>query len=326
MPEIVRIDIESKEIPQSQAAWLGGVFEARGGIGFNIDSRKGEIVNSYPYLQVNSTNSGFIDSFQQRFGGEVKILNNSYNWRLRKRYEVVNLISSMKPFIPSRQEAVLAVENWLATDDLEERIGIAQDMKGYPKHEKDQNIDYTNLLQNPYFLAGIIDVGSIRRTPKSPTISVISTNIPLINGLETKFGGILKQISVAGDVFYREGRTATAHSDSYEWRITNRKARSVISQVRAYLINPPYEGWNDLPGKDKRLEFQLKNDEVLQFITDEIASFRRGEIDKITTINELTKQFSIPQRRVLKILDRLAEEVRSERYKFSYNLRRKPNE
>lgn len=83
------------------------------------------------------------------------------------------------------------------------------------------------------YAAGILDgEGSISlvrvhktRSP-SPQVSVSSTDRELLNWLQERFGGTI----------VRKRTYKPHHSPSYDWKVTDRKALSVLACLRPFLV------------------------------------------------------------------------------------------
>lgn len=177
----------------SQMAWLSGIFETGGSMGFSIETwpnRQG-YESTYPYISIN-TSPKKVKVLESLFGGRHQPQKeNSWKWEL-KGPKAIGVSSLMEPLSPSRKTVIGVFRALEKETFMNQKVEIAKKWKQTGIRKDDVTADdYLKLLQIPAFTAGIFDaIGNIRSTPSAPLRTQIdSTNEPLIKALTQKFGG-----------------------------------------------------------------------------------------------------------------------------------------
>src|SRR5258708_7352750 len=151
-------------------------------VGFNIQYVEGEAMYAYPYCQLVSKDAKIPNFMQNLCGGRIWKKGNSNLWHLGQSENVVQLISNISPYLVSRREICDAILNW-ENEDSEGRVLIAQEIRNENRLKPVFADDYSEIIQNPAFLAGVIDrLGHIRSLHKNkyPSLEIQSTNQQLL--------------------------------------------------------------------------------------------------------------------------------------------------
>ena len=235
----LEIDTSVEQNAQKIAPWLGGYFEVGGIMAFNLDrdARRGKTY-AYPFIVTGDENTKVALTFKGMFEGSVTRHYNSLNWRASGMRAYI-IASTFAAYAPSRKEFMEALTNW-ANSDLEERVQIAKEMKGYNRFEAASVENYESLTSNPDFLAGVIDNrGTILltegRTKLYPRLDVNSSNRPLLDNLVRHYGGRIIVADQAGDSRMILGRTTKLTRDSIYWRPTSASAIEIFDLIMPHL-------------------------------------------------------------------------------------------
>src|SRR5258708_18534643 len=197
-------------------------------------------------------------------------------------------------------------------------------MKGFNRFlEPGQISDYLPLIQNPAFLAGVIDNrGTIMRGKGKnsvyPVIKVYSRNKPLLLALENKYKGMFWIDSEKGTEIAAGVKTFTTQADSYAWKVDFEQARKLLRFCKDFLVIELFEGWNISPSEEIHKATTERNDQILNLVKNEIAKYN-GQTNFVSSVKQLANQFSLGTTRIEEILrEGLSKEERNKRVKLVY--------
>ena len=312
-----RVSQERHEIdPTTSARWFAGALEAGGSVGFGIQTRKNGHRAAYPFLTFRESKEIFNESLLKRFGGGVyRRGRNSLEWRITG-YKAAEIVADMEPYVVSRKE-VTAMKNWLNADTAE-RVQTAEEMKGYDRYQDGSVDEYERLMRDPMFVAGVLDYkgtiyGHHDKQYIYPRVTIRSKNRNLLSALQSHYGGEVSIALEAGTESAIGDYTFQTKKDSYEWTSIGAGARELIRSVLPHVIVPPYEGWGSQLIKTVRQKRSNEATDVRDFVQDELEKFARGEISKLSTVEELAKKFSLRDRTLMRRLGTLPEDARKRR-------------
>lgn len=322
---------ESREILNpNESAWLAGVFEIGGNISFHIHYREGEPTYAYPYCELVDK-SERIPLFVQKLCGGIVGKKQSRNghyptcyWRLEEGEKVAQLMSTIYPYAVSRREIITAITNW-ENEDREGRVLVAQEMRQEGKG-KNPDKDYSEIIKNPAFLAGIIDRrGHVRALTKYkyPVLEIQSINKALLDALQNAYGGKTRKDIEANTKVELFGRKIIIKEDSYKWILSYKGSRYIVSQALPFMKTKPYEEWNEAKSRSRKRKVtnNLRDEEVGNHIKDELALFQQGKIESISTIQELAEKFSVSHTTMDRIFSRLSKKIKDQRREITYEER-----
>lgn len=216
---------------EQRGAWLGGLFEVGGSLGLFTNYLRRRTYQSFPFISLADSYEGVIDKLVQRFGGK-KYQHGPGKWQWIARGtkgRVLLLANAMMPFAPSRTEMIIGIQNWEQAD-LEERVQIAKDLKGYDRVKTLQVDTYDDLVKRPAFVAGVFDGRaapySMRHRDEvvpegfwvSEQVNIYSENRPLLEALRTDYGG------------------AVIESPHYHWQIGKRDTSKLLPIIQEHLL------------------------------------------------------------------------------------------
>lgn len=222
-----------EKIPLNSSVWLGAVFEVGGGMGFMISRKR----YAYPYIQYHDTDRARVQHIFSSLGGEPHLLHPKLNsWKFRISNEKVpSIVEEIKPFASSRQKMIAAFEQWESVS-VRERMEIAQQHRARDRVNVAVE-EYVRLLTNPNFLAGVIDARGIwspskTRDKSHPRLLVVTRNKPLLNALQSLYGGKVKPSKFNEKDLFQEVK-------SFTWALTHQdKINKVIQAAQDYLHFP----------------------------------------------------------------------------------------
>lgn len=240
-----------KELPfYNYQQWLGGIFEACGAMYFEIreQTRWGRThVYAYPFIKLSDNDELRVQKFQNLVGGKIdRSRNNTHQWWMIGE-KAVALAQEMAPFSPSRHEIIMAFENWYHAE-IEERIEIAREIS---ESETDNNLtkdDYRLLVSSPPFLAGVLDarasfymnetfnVGSDKSYGwVYPRMHVNTTNVPLVEALQERYGGNIEVATHRGETRRILGQIFPVRHDSVRWNIGHETYNEITAMAGPYI-------------------------------------------------------------------------------------------
>lgn len=218
--------------PLDHRPWLGGVFEIGGSVFFHILRKSyGAGIYCYPSLHYRDDKearvSTITSSFRELLDPSVKLgytkVKGKDHWRFQTTgSHVPPLVRSFAEYMPSRAIMVNAFQEWEQVD-MARRAEIGQSMSG--RTRSDVTVEqYRALLQNPNFLAGVIDCRggwlphpSEERDYISPLWIITSTNKSLLDALQIEFGGNVHP------AVYAEKGLPDEEINSFSWIVENKK-------------------------------------------------------------------------------------------------------
>lgn len=147
----------------------------------------------------------------------------------------------MEPYAPSRQEIITAFSNWESAGSADERIEVAKSSRNKVVVELDAT-NYTRLVKDPDFLAGIIDgrgyvavQESFNETTNdeygwiSRRLRISTRNRPLLEALQQEYSGSIQAVVTKGSML-KVGRGYPAQHDSLRW-VTGHAAYNRIMNI-----------------------------------------------------------------------------------------------
>lgn len=307
---------EKQEIdPTASARWFAGALEVGGTVGLSIHGGKGKYLSASPFIIFVDSNEQFNQSLKQEFGGSIPP-SNPREWRL-SGYKAAEIIADLEPYVVSRQEIVLAVQNWLNSDTAE-RIDLAQQMKGYDRYQVGSVEEYERIVSDPVFVAGVLDnrgniYPSSAKGSISPRVAVQSRNKAVLDALQKQFGGTVVVTLEPGTKRLLGDKVIEAKRTSYQWETASAQARNLIQVTSDYLKLPPYEGWDKRQIEVAQQERVNQATQVNNFIIEEIDKYKRGEISTLSTAEELATKFSLSHRTAKRRLATLPAGIRRQR-------------
>jgi hypothetical protein len=230
------------------ALWLAGLFEAGGSMGYSIYRGPG--------AQQHASNArasiGFQDREEERirpllrFGGTLQrageTASSAWQWKLSGR-QAIRLATAIAPSTPSRRPFMQIALRWEAMT-IDERVQAIEafqaDWQGRWKHQlaDPSAFDYTCLVQQPAFVAGVIDHrGSLlvdftqeRPQPLPIPVLVVSTpNRSLLAALQQQYGG---RIAIS---------RCQASGENVHWSLKGTPARHLYELIKPELLLRTYQ-------------------------------------------------------------------------------------
>jgi hypothetical protein len=200
------------------APYLGGLLEIGGSARLKVDRQRytvnsGEVrmtTSAFPIIEVTDNDPSHVKTLNNLFGGPIDTVRRSQRWAI-KHVRAYILAEVIRPYTPSRGEFSDACVNLLNTDDLEEKVRIANELQSSMKNRfRDvSEEDYSYLLRNPLFISGVL---AGRCTPtyrweatKEPSFVISSENIRLLKVMQDQFGGHIPELKDASDEVLKAG-------------------------------------------------------------------------------------------------------------------------
>ena len=312
-PEAKEIQISSSEQvktpevfvdPEATAAWFAGVLEvaATATIGISHEKqRDGSIkVRTKPLLDI-SCSPALIDRLQGIYGGQ----NRGAAWRKSGR-AAAEIVASIQPFAVGRKQHSGAMQTWLTSGYTSEQLDIARSIQETRWQDTADASEYEHLLDNPAFLAGVIDNRGMvfRKTNGTLGLNIYSKNKALLLAMERKYGGKTvvndeggKEVRI-GDV---EFETVT---DSEAWMLTCGRAREVIASAAPYVQEPLLPGWDESILDEQKKERDAFSSQVGDYVREEMRLLREEKIPRISTDHVLAAHFNVGVKKVRLALKR----------------------
>ncbi len=293
---------------QSTAAWFAGALE----VGAIAQIAVAQYTDKRGILRTKTQPS--VDIYLRHYPALQK-LHGAYGGMLKPRYwakggkVAAEVVASTLPFAVARREYALAMQNWLNAEDVEEQIRIARSIQGLEWQKMGQPEKYAQLVENPAFIAGILDKrGSLYMTParnyQTLDIYVGTKNLAILQALQAKYGGAEPRIQdPAGSV--SKHLDFETLEDSYGWGITGIAAINLVRFSQPYLLVPPPEKWEYQRGVEKAAEELQLAQRVVEFARDEMKQYQNGDIPKVSNNTMIAARFGIGSQRVSEFLDGL---------------------
>lgn len=253
-PSEATVQEQREHETRSRAAWLGGLFETGGVMSITLSTQRTPTQTYHyaiPSLGMSDNHGDRLETLKGLFGGSVyttKKDTNSFLWKLEGPRAAI-MASIIKPYAPSRQEIIAAMELWQEAT-AEERRELAAEMKGQNRFSGISLSDYHTLLDNPEFVAGVLDgrgylTSSVGRNDRiNPSFQISTKNRTLIEALVDKFGG--KLIAESYPRILTRGKEEYIKSPSLRWEIWGPKAGNLINSVGKSLVFK-HEGLDRIP-------------------------------------------------------------------------------
>lgn len=251
MPERTK---QKEHIQPISYEWLAGMFEVGGAMYFTVSysTQKGvQYPHAYPVMQIGERDIDKLTKFKSLVGGNFKKGNSNSSpmyWYLQG-VKAVPLAEGMAPFAPSRQEIILAYLLWEDAESMDEKIEIAQNSRQEKSPLNLQVSDYTSLVKNPDFVAGVIDMRGSFYTNEAfnntatedvygwsfPRLSISTTNRLLLEAMQQEYGGSIEEVILKGTKQKRGRIEFTAAQDSLRWRTGHEGHDKIIQLVNQRL-------------------------------------------------------------------------------------------
>ncbi|HSX19014.1 MAG TPA: hypothetical protein VLE91_02650 [Candidatus Saccharimonadales bacterium] len=230
--------------------WLGGIYETGGNAEFSIGPHKASgktYIYSHPVLRVQDNNPDFVQKLKDLFGGSARPTGNSWRWQV-KGNKAIELAFLMEPYAPSKQGFIEALDQWRNTNDREERLEIARDFEQLGKPDYGTTEDYDKLIEDPRFVAGIIDNRGALYYKEGglsdensygyvwPELRVQTQNRTLLESLSRKFGGTIITMAEAGTTRKARGKDVVVKRDILYWGLGSKDTQSLLAIIQPYLL------------------------------------------------------------------------------------------
>lgn len=312
--------VPPEKLTPEDLQWFAGAFEVGGAMGIGVSKNK-----TNPYMRIQDSNEDLIDTLQARFGGSKSrdSKRNSFMWILNGRRAAETMVE-MEPYLVSREELSLAAYNWLQTDDQDSRLQIARELKESqiteiePEQYQQRVIRYKDLVEEPAFLAGVID-NRASISPKTkgnsilPNISIRSTNGALLEAIKEVYGGTHYIKTPKGSTEIINDTEVVLTQNSYSLSVYAAQARTIIQTIFPYIKTKPYDGW-DIRYVDQYQALMQQQTDIIEALTrEELDLFYAGSIDRLRTIEELAAAVGISPRVIKERMIDLPEDLRKER-------------
>jgi len=305
--------------------YFGGALSVDGTMSMTIRHGRGNSVTVAPFVVFSSTSSEKLQVFESVFRAKIKNVGNSNSylasWPGYKSASIgVRLLE--EKVAPSREETLLGFQNWTETEDVDERIEIAENLRQSDLNRHIQ-IDYaiwSQLLDNKQFAGGVISRASFRfHEQKNGSVSVrleiISRNVSMLDSLEKYFGGkVTRNIGKDRIVQIRDVEYISKKGFSM-WEINSEAAGEVLNYVKGDLGFELPEDWQEkLPKKVKETEEAKTQTRVA--IIQNLLSYIDGKEFILKSVTDFVKDSKLSEATVIRIIDGLPDDQKKMRSKF----------
>lgn len=179
--------------------WLAGIMEVACYMGFHIRTQHKKTTDytyASPVINMGDNDLQRLQRLVLQAGGNIvsRWFQASHTWCVVGQ-DAVALAELVQRYVPSRWQLVEAFKLWEASGSTAERIEIAtrfNNDKAQGRSRAEVNVSqYSELVRNPLFLAGMVDArGGIHFVkPHWPQIEIGSTNESLLQSLQISYGG-----------------------------------------------------------------------------------------------------------------------------------------
>ncbi|MBI2031576.1 MAG: hypothetical protein HYT08_03075 [Candidatus Levybacteria bacterium] len=232
-------DVKEKIPDMYDVAWLSGIFETGGSIGFSIETwpNRPNYESAYPYLSRNDSHDR-TTVLKDLFGGRSQIQKiNSWRWEL-KGPNAIETALSMDLFSPSRRSVIEMFREFDREDLMSKKVKLTKEFRqnGIRRNPVCED-EYFRLLQYPAFTAGIFDaIGTVDNAPYAPLRTQFeSTNQPLLNAMRERFGGSTYiRVKPGTQVRLREAKWVTVNP-SLELTLAAEKSQELLELISSHL-------------------------------------------------------------------------------------------
>ena len=220
-------------------AWLAGMLECAGSVelGENEDKERGNVYYR-PRIRIGDNSRERMLSLQTIVGGNIYRKGNTWLWVVNGK-KALEIAERIKQFTLKRQSILLAFQNWENSDDRDERSEIVQAFEKESDTNQIPPQEYTPLITNPYFLAGVVDArgiftyfrkfygeGEKAHDIVTPFLQIISENVSLLDSIAINYKG-----------------KSSKHNRSWTWRGNSSESQRLVGVVAQYLLLRPNEVW-----------------------------------------------------------------------------------
>jgi hypothetical protein len=233
-----------------QAHWLGAIFSLSGTISFSYiydhDFSPKKPIDGYPYLSLGNREEIKIKYIKDWLNGSKskRALDATWIWQKTKK-SAASIALEINPYTPSRQPTIERIIKWRNTSygDAATRLAIASEDKQSNRANDLTADDYMNLVDNPFFLAGLLDWRGCfeTRTDLSENhnqsgIKLHGVNRPLLEAMEATYGGKIYVLVPAGTEVTIKDHSFVTVQDELRYEITNHKAIDLAQKAQSSLV------------------------------------------------------------------------------------------
>lgn len=245
-------DKESLNNPEFDL-WLTGFFEVlEGNVRFSIQQKKDGREYAYPIMQIVDSDKIKLTKIQSILGGTIQRQREVWSWMLYGE-RVVPYSEALFKNSLSRKEALTAIKNW-ESSTIAERVNIAQEFSQYYSPTIISKDEYSDLVRNSDFLAGVIDSKAVfsfaeQNYPNesyyvAPKMFLTSTNTGLVEALCEEYGGSIQYIEAGTEIEVR-GIKSIRKTRSAKWQLNTNQIKNLISKTNGKLrIEELPSEWN----------------------------------------------------------------------------------
>jgi hypothetical protein len=209
-----------------RAGWFGGLLEAGGQIGLRYKAPKSKTGSGsfFPLIAYGDNDFETIQILINTFGGS-KVRKSpdslSWDWKLvRLDSHVPEVATLIKPYAPSRERSIQAIEDWFFAETDIERYRIGQSQKGLRRLDMLEGDEYDELVLRGDFVSGVLDSRGDKESGSDSEYNVVRTkNALLLNTLADSYGGA---------IYFKHGST--------EWRFGKGVMNLLRPLVEPYLL------------------------------------------------------------------------------------------
>jgi hypothetical protein len=227
--------------------WLAGIFEAGGSMGISAHSLKryGKISRfSGLFSEIKNSDWKEISEFHHVVGGREPKPKDDITWRWRTGATgSLQIGAAIYPFAPSRREIIKAFDEW-ALVTTPDKLEIAKRMKGNNRFKNVSATDYLDLVEDPEFLAGVIDMRGSPHTYLNsaegsltlfPRITVCAKR-PLLEALKEVYGGYIIVRSPNDSPRNIKEASFIAQGERLAWHTSPVPTRKIVQITHPHIV------------------------------------------------------------------------------------------
>lgn len=304
---------------ETTALWFAGITEPGTSVTIGVTQywdRQSQVtrLKTLPALSVHTTSPQMLDRLYDTYGGERK----SRLWR-KSGAVAAEIVAATLPYAVARRDHAAAMQLWLQATSVEEQIEIAREIQYTEWQQKANPEDYKELLENPPFVAGVLDSRAYIDTRRSKNfhnlyIQTTSKNVALLHALQEKFGGRVRITDEASTKVDHGTVVFETKVDSYVWEILGSQAIHAVRFCQQFLQSELPAGWDYQRAVEEQQEIAELRDTVIGYIRWEMAEYLLGNLDAISTRQQLKERFGIGGSFMERFLNELTKEERKKRH------------
>jgi len=224
-PEIRNLQIKLQN--PNFCLWVAGYFEIAGFIGCFISNGHARLIISV------SDQHDYIQLLKEQLGGNNNRKSDySHNLVIYKSAMVIAIAKATKDYSPSRRDVLGLIENWQNLE-IFERLQLANKIKGQTAIISGSTQEYQELVNQPAFVAGIIDARS-KLNPDQLRVGT-SQNKSLLEAIASKYGGKVYEWFTEGDTAqFPQGETVLDNSTYYLF-LGKKNAKRLVTDISAHI-------------------------------------------------------------------------------------------